>query len=221
MNNYNRGGGGFKSGGNKFGGGGRPRDGKRFGGGGNRPAGSGEMFKATCSDCNKACEVPFRPSGEKSVFCSDCFGRKQSEGNRGDDRRHDNARPRQQFEQRPVRPDAFRGQPDNGLSDIKKQLANLEQKLNRILDIINPPQPAIKSTQPEVDVEVTTTTRAERKQKTTPKKVPSKTEIKTAVAKAMATKEEKVVKKVAKKAPSKKAPVKAVIKKATAKKTKK
>ena len=31
------------------------------------------MFKAICSDCGKECEVPFRPTGERPVFCSDCF----------------------------------------------------------------------------------------------------------------------------------------------------
>ncbi|PCI25601.1 hypothetical protein COB57_00015 [Candidatus Peregrinibacteria bacterium] len=33
-----------------------------------------EMHKATCSDCGCRCEVPFRPSGDKPVFCTDCFG---------------------------------------------------------------------------------------------------------------------------------------------------
>ena len=32
-----------------------------------------EMHKATCSDCGKACEVPFKPSGDKPVRCQDCF----------------------------------------------------------------------------------------------------------------------------------------------------
>ena len=32
-----------------------------------------EMFKATCGNCGKACEVPFKPTGEKPVYCSDCF----------------------------------------------------------------------------------------------------------------------------------------------------
>jgi len=32
-----------------------------------------EMHKAVCSKCGKDCEVPFKPTGEKPVFCSDCF----------------------------------------------------------------------------------------------------------------------------------------------------
>jgi CxxC-x17-CxxC domain-containing protein len=31
------------------------------------------MFKATCQECGAACELPFRPSSGKPVFCSDCF----------------------------------------------------------------------------------------------------------------------------------------------------
>ena len=46
--------------------------GERTGGGGyNR--GPREMFSATCSSCGREAQVPFRPSGAKPVYCSDCF----------------------------------------------------------------------------------------------------------------------------------------------------
>lgn len=32
-----------------------------------------EMFEAICADCGKTASVPFRPSGAKPVYCSDCF----------------------------------------------------------------------------------------------------------------------------------------------------
>lgn len=32
-----------------------------------------EMHEVTCDKCKKQCEVPFKPSGDKPVFCSDCF----------------------------------------------------------------------------------------------------------------------------------------------------
>lgn len=32
-----------------------------------------EMFKATCADCGKECEVPFKPSGDRPVYCRDCY----------------------------------------------------------------------------------------------------------------------------------------------------
>jgi CxxC-x17-CxxC domain-containing protein len=31
------------------------------------------MYDATCAECGKACKVPFNPTGEKPVYCSDCF----------------------------------------------------------------------------------------------------------------------------------------------------
>lgn len=33
-----------------------------------------QMHKATCADCGDACEVPFRPNGEKPIYCRACFG---------------------------------------------------------------------------------------------------------------------------------------------------
>lgn len=35
------------------------------------------MFKAVCSDCHKSCDVPFKPSSDKPVFCRDCFSAKR------------------------------------------------------------------------------------------------------------------------------------------------
>ncbi|MBN2884323.1 hypothetical protein JXE04_00105 [Patescibacteria group bacterium] len=31
------------------------------------------MFKAVCQECHQECEVPFRPTAGKPIFCSDCF----------------------------------------------------------------------------------------------------------------------------------------------------
>ena len=31
------------------------------------------MHEATCDKCGNKCEVPFRPTGNKPVYCSDCF----------------------------------------------------------------------------------------------------------------------------------------------------
>ncbi len=41
-----------------------------FGGGGGFDR---EMHKATCADCGKECEVPFKPSAGRPVYCRDCF----------------------------------------------------------------------------------------------------------------------------------------------------
>ncbi|HEX3027701.1 MAG TPA: zinc-ribbon domain containing protein [Clostridia bacterium] len=36
-----------------------------------------EMFPAVCSACGKKTQVPFRPSGDKPVYCSDCFSKRR------------------------------------------------------------------------------------------------------------------------------------------------
>ena len=34
---------------------------------------STEKHKATCSECNKECEVPFKPREGRPVYCNDCW----------------------------------------------------------------------------------------------------------------------------------------------------
>jgi CxxC-x17-CxxC domain-containing protein len=53
-------------GGRGFGGGG---GGRGFGGGG----GGGERYTAVCADCGKEASLPFKPRGDRPVYCSDCF----------------------------------------------------------------------------------------------------------------------------------------------------
>ncbi len=37
-----------------------------------------QMFQAVCADCKKDCEVPFKPTGDRPVYCKDCFQRRKS-----------------------------------------------------------------------------------------------------------------------------------------------
>ena len=32
-----------------------------------------EMHKATCADCGKECEVPFKPTEGRPVYCKECY----------------------------------------------------------------------------------------------------------------------------------------------------
>ncbi len=70
-----------RSGGKKFGGG---KDfGKRsFGGGGgrgfSRDSGRPSMHKAICDECGNECVVPFKPNGDKPVYCNNCFKKGES-----------------------------------------------------------------------------------------------------------------------------------------------
>lgn len=71
-------------------GGGR-RFGRRDQGGGrfDRPR---EMTQVTCSNCGKETEVPFRPTGDRPVYCRECFAKmgggesRRSFGDRNDSR---------------------------------------------------------------------------------------------------------------------------------------
>ncbi|MDD2757836.1 MAG: hypothetical protein PHD72_00490 [Patescibacteria group bacterium] len=65
IGNKSFGGGGHFSAKGGFGGGGR-----KFGGHSDGPR---QMFPATCGKCGQSCEVPFKPTGERPVFCNNCF----------------------------------------------------------------------------------------------------------------------------------------------------
>jgi CxxC-x17-CxxC domain-containing protein len=229
MNNFN--GGGFKKGAPKFGGKKKFKDDKKYGGGKNResrPAGAAaELFPATCSECGKSCEVPFRPSSDKPVYCSTCFGMKKSANesrgtnHQSDKGSHEYKRPeahKTHQEHHPSQHNATRGVGNDVITDLKRQITGLEVKLNRILDLINPAMPSPKKASPErertvVKEALKKTVKPAAKKVATGKVAPKKAATATP-KKAVA----KIVKKVAAKAPAKKvakvAPKKAVKKSA-------
>ncbi len=61
------------------GGGGRGAGGGRSGGGGFGGA-PRQMFPATCASCGQQTEVPFKPSGNRPVYCRDCFQAQRAGG---------------------------------------------------------------------------------------------------------------------------------------------
>lgn len=54
----------------------RDSGGRGFGGGERRQT----LNRAVCSDCKKECEVPFKPTGDRPVYCSDCFRNHDNDG---------------------------------------------------------------------------------------------------------------------------------------------
>lgn len=103
-----------RGGGRGFSSGGRSSFGR--GGGDERPR---EMFKTVCSNCGKDCEVPFRPTTGKPVYCSDCF---EKMGGRSD---------RPDKSDRSDRPQAPR-------VDNSKQFSDLNTKLDKIIELLTP-----------------------------------------------------------------------------------
>ncbi len=47
--------------------------GSSYGNGGGYERGPRELHDATCARCGKETQVPFRPTGARPVYCSDCF----------------------------------------------------------------------------------------------------------------------------------------------------
>lgn len=160
MKDFNRHNRSDRRGGNKkFGG--RSFDGRSFSG--SRDDRRPSLHKATCHDCGKECEVPFKPTGDKPVFCSDCFknkGRDNSRRSGGRDFGRSNFNDKPMHEaicdkcgkkcQVPFRPtegkpiycsECFGGNSsatNQKPEQIQKQFAILNDKLDKILQTLNP-----------------------------------------------------------------------------------
>ncbi|HHT48355.1 MAG TPA: zinc-binding protein [Firmicutes bacterium] len=39
--------------------------------------GSREMHEAVCADCGTTTQVPFKPSGDRPVYCRDCYAQRR------------------------------------------------------------------------------------------------------------------------------------------------
>lgn len=90
--------------------------------GGNR-----QMFKTTCSNCGKDCEVPFKPTGSKPVYCRDCF---RTMGGGFDSRRTDDRGSR--------KPNFDNGDRGSAQPQYREQFETLNTKLDKILKLLNP-----------------------------------------------------------------------------------
>lgn len=92
------------------------------------------MHKAICDECGRECEVPFRPSGDRPVYCSNCFEKQSgNEGNiHGPDNRY-NGKSRSDG-RRFTSQDAY----DNSNRQIVEQLKSLNAKLDKIIGVLAP-----------------------------------------------------------------------------------
>ena len=107
---------------------------KSFGHGGRD--GQKEMFSAVCATCGNACEVPFRPSGERPVYCRDCFGGK-TDAPRSDFGRRDNQRSFEPRRSAPAFAPQQKPQSDDGRFDeMKRQIDAVHNKLDVVVKMI-------------------------------------------------------------------------------------
>ena len=86
-----------------------------------------EMHDAICDNCGKSCQVPFRPTSGKPVYCSNCFEQKGGNDSRG-------------YESRPPRPEgrpAFTPRRDEE-PRVDNRFEELNAKLDKILSLLSP-----------------------------------------------------------------------------------
>lgn len=125
MTYFNRGGG--------FGGG-RNSNRSGFGGGSDRS----DLYKAVCAECGKDCQVPFRPTGTRPVYCSECFEAQNGGSDRGPRRESQNSfrgGRQQMFDRRPSF-DSY--EPKQRQSQVSEEhLRAINIKLDRILDLLS------------------------------------------------------------------------------------
>ena len=105
----------------------------------NRPT----MHKTICSNCGKECEVPFKPTGEKPVYCRDCFREMGGPDARRSEERRERNEGRSNFDNRNFEHKS----PDN--SQYQQDLAALNVKVDKILSILTA---AISTETPQTEV---------------------------------------------------------------------
>lgn len=67
-----------------------------------------EMFKAVCAECKRECEVPFKPSGARPVYCRECYAkRRQKPANTGIGYGFNDSNSKQGLWQHPRKEDKF------------------------------------------------------------------------------------------------------------------
>jgi len=121
-----------------------------FGGGsrGGDRGGSRTMHSATCAQCNKPCEVPFKPTGNKPVLCSNCFA-EQSESR--PERGNRNMGSNKSFGER----SSYSAPASHSCAGGEKKLEIIASKLDRIIELLssggNSKKPAVETVVKEVN----------------------------------------------------------------------
>ena len=128
MKNFNKGGG-------RFGGGGFKRDFKRQEFGRGPSTDRFEMHKAVCSTCGNDCEVPFRPTSGKPVYCNKCF--KASRGT--ETNRYEGKSEEKKYNNFSESTNERRN--GNSEEQLKRQFETLNWKLDKIVKILTPVVP--------------------------------------------------------------------------------
>ncbi len=103
-------------------------------GSGNRDSGRLTLHDAVCDECGRDCQVPFKPSNDKPIYCSDCFekkgGRDGGRSGQRDSRDH-NFKNREQS--RPTQNNTN----DRGIQKLAENIGVLNTKLDAIISLLS------------------------------------------------------------------------------------
>jgi len=117
-----------------------------------------QMHEAICSNCGDVCEVPFKPTSGKPIYCSKCFDKIG-----GSDRGRTNSDRRDR-------------QNRNNDNQLNEQFSTLNTKLDKILEVLTSNAVTKKTATKKEPVKKTTAKKATNKsKKTTTKKTTKKT----------------------------------------------
>jgi len=158
------------------------------------------LYKAICTTCGAACEVPFRPDGSKPVLCRDCFAAKNAAPTNANNRDRFTSnelvghKPQRDYGAPVASRPVVRDSADYAL--LAKQLAVVETKVNQILELIKASETLVRALPivSENTAESTSVT-----DDATPTKVRKPKKVKPAIKKAAVKKKAAVAKKEAKK----------------------
>ena len=102
---------------------------------GGRDSGRPLLYNAVCAECGKDCKVPFRPSGNKPVYCSDCFEKK---GGRDNSRQRDRrGSSRRSFGGRDSRRPSQNNISDRAISQFVEKIETLNTRLDKIINLLS------------------------------------------------------------------------------------
>lgn len=92
------------------------------------------LYDAVCDECGKDCQVPFKPSGERPIYCSDCFEKK---GRRDGDRSSRRVSRRRNFGDRDSRRSLQNNIIDRSISQLIEKIEILNTKLDTIINLLS------------------------------------------------------------------------------------
>jgi len=99
-----------------------------------RDSGRPSLHNAVCDECGKDCQVPFRPSGDKPIYCSDCFKKK---GGRDSNRSSRRDFRRRNFDNRGSGRSSRNSIGDRSISQLVEKIEILNTKLDTIINLLS------------------------------------------------------------------------------------